>query len=178
MFPLAATGGLLEALAERDVALHAHSIAVGDLARALAPSLGLDPRLLGLAGEMHDVGKVAVPEGVLSKRGPLSPSEEAAMRLHTLIGEAMLSHLEEVAVLVRASHERWDGLGYPDGLIAEEIPLGARALAVCDAYSAMREDRPYGRVLGHEEAMAELGRCAGTQFDPDVVEAFRESVIG
>ncbi len=100
------------------------------------------------------------------------------MRLHTLVGAAMLRDLGEVAVLVRASHERWDGRGYPDGLAGEAIPLGARVLAVCDAYSAMREERPYGRVLEHEEAVAELRRCAGSQFDPEVVEAFAAVCIG
>jgi putative nucleotidyltransferase with HDIG domain len=177
MIPIAA-GGLLETLAERDAALYAHSLAVGELARELAPVLGLDPFIVGLAGELHDVGKVAVPEGVLAKRGPLNPTEEAAMRLHTLVGEAMLVGIVGVAHLVRSSHERWDGLGYPDGLAGEEIPLGSRVIAVCDAYWAMREERPYGRVLGHEEALAELARCAGTQFDPRVVEAFHNAFIG
>jgi two-component system cell cycle response regulator len=177
MVPVA-VGGLLDTLAERDAALYAHSVAVGELARALAGALGLDPFTLGLAGELHDVGKVAVPDGILSKRGPLTPAEEAAMRLHTLIGEAMLSGVSGVAHLVRSSHERWDGLGYPDGLAGDEIPLGARVIAVCDAYQAMREERPYGRVLDHEQALGELARCSGTQFDPQVVEAFRAAFIG
>jgi two-component system cell cycle response regulator len=177
MVPIAA-GGLLDTLAERDLALYAHSVAVGALARLLAPELDLDPAVLGLAGELHDIGKVAVPASVLAKRGRLNPSEEAAMRLHTLIGEAMVSDLEAIAPIVRSSHERWDGLGYPDGLAGEEIPLGARLLAVCDAYRAMREERPYGRVFDHEEALAELERCAGTQFDPVVVGTFRAARIG
>jgi two-component system cell cycle response regulator len=177
MGPLA-TGGLLDALAERDETLHAHSVAVGALARALAPEVGLDPGMMALAGELHDIGKVAVPISVLGKRGPLSAAEEAAMRLHTLIGEAMLRGLEEIAAIVRSSHERWDGLGYPDGLAGEDIPLGARALAVCDAYTAMREERPYGRVLDHGEALAELERCAGTQFDAAVVYAFKAAFMG
>jgi HD-GYP domain-containing protein (c-di-GMP phosphodiesterase class II) len=172
------TGGWLEALAERDAGLHAHSVAVGELARGIAPELGLDALMLGMAGELHDVGKVAVPESVLCKRGPLSPAEEAAMRLHTLVGESLIRDIEDVAPIVRSSHERWDGLGYPDGLAGEEIPLGARAIAVCDAYRAMREDRPYGRVLDHDEAMAELERCAGTQFDPAVVRAFKGAFMG
>ncbi len=177
MVPLVA-GGWLDALADDDPALYAHSLAVGELARALAPTLGLDPAVLGLAGELHDIGKVAVPESVLAKCGPLTAAEEATMRLHTLVGAAMVRDLGEIAPLVRASHERWDGLGYPDGLAGNAIPLGARAISVCDAYSAMREDRPYGRVLDHEEAVGELARCSGTQFDPGVVLAFCAARIG
>ena len=97
------------------------------------------------------------------------------MRRHTVIGESIIAEapaLREVAALVRASHERWDGAGYPDGLAGEEIPLGARIVAVCDAYSAMRQQRAYGPVLTDEEARAELRRCAGTQFDPRVVAVF------
>ena len=97
------------------------------------------------------------------------------MRSHTIVGEAMIGGaptLRRVALLVRASHERWDGHGYPDGLRGEAIPLGARIVAVCDAFSAMCEDRPYGNVLSEAEALAELRRCAGTQFDPRVVHAF------
>ena len=97
------------------------------------------------------------------------------MRSHTLVGEAMICAaptLRPVGLLVRASHERWDGRGYPDGLEGDAIPLGARIVAVCDAYSAMCERRPYGNVLSEAEALAELRRCAGTQFDPRVVRAF------
>ena len=116
-----------------------------------------------------------MPEEILTRRGPLRPDEQDQMRRHTLIGESIIGaapSLRPVAVLVRASHERWDGNGYPDGLYGEGIPLGARIVAVCDAFSAMCEQRPYGRVRTEAEAMAELRRCAGTQFDPVVVRAF------
>jgi HD-GYP domain-containing protein (c-di-GMP phosphodiesterase class II) len=112
---------------------------------------------------------------VLAKRGPLDSGERDLLRGHTLVGEAMISAapaLRPIALLVRASHERWDGHGYPDGLAGEAIPLGARIVAVCDAFSAMCEDRPYGNVLTEAEALAELRRCSGTQFDPRVVDAF------
>jgi response regulator RpfG family c-di-GMP phosphodiesterase len=118
---------------------------------------------------------VAIPDAILHKPGPLGPGEAAWLRRHVEIGEAMLRDtpaLRPAAALVRASHERWDGAGYPDGLAGEAIPLGARIVAVCDAYSAMRQRRVYGGVLNDAQARAELRRCAGTQFDPAVVQAF------
>jgi two-component system cell cycle response regulator len=141
---------LLRAMAAREPDLHDHTRDVAALAQRVAAALGLERTLcesVGRAAELHDVGKVAMPDTILRKPGP-----EAA--------------------LVRASHERWDGRGYPDGLAGEEIPLGARIVAVCDAYSAMRQARPYGKVLTDAQARAELRRCSGTQFDPRVVEAF------
>ena len=116
---------------------------------------------------------MAVPDGILRKPGPLDDQEWEVMREHTLIGERIVASapaLAPVAKLVRSSHERWDGGGYPDGLAGEEIPLGARIIAVCDAYEAMIEDRPWRPPgLGGDE---ELRRCAGTQFDPQLVEIF------
>jgi HD-GYP domain-containing protein (c-di-GMP phosphodiesterase class II) len=168
---------LLRALAQEPAAAaHAHEVA--ELAAEVAQALGLDRRgreEVARAAELHDVGKLAIPSEILDKRGPLAAPERALMRRHTLVGEAMIGcapALRRVALLVRASHERWDGHGYPDGLRGEAIPLGARIVAVCDAYSAMCEDRPYGNVLSEAEALAELRRCAGTQFDPRVVHAF------
>ena len=127
------------------------------------------------AGELHDAGKVAIPEAILAKPGPLSEDEWAFVRRHPLIGERIVRSapsLSRVAELVRSTHERFDGQGYPDRLRADAIPLGARIVSVCDAYDAMTSDRPYQRALGPDEALAELRRCAGTQFDPAVVEAF------
>ena len=155
-----------------------HTDAVTAMARAVATALGLDAEdreLVARAAELHDVGKVAMPEAILAKRGPLNVGERALMDRHTVIGEAIVDGargLRPVAALVRASHERWDGSGYPDQLAGERIPLGARIVAVCDAFSAMVEKRAYGEVLGEAAALEELRRCAGTQFDPRVVEAF------
>jgi HD-GYP domain-containing protein (c-di-GMP phosphodiesterase class II) len=113
---------------------------------------------------------------MLHKAGPLDDSEQAFMRQHTIIGERILGvapALRAVARLVRSSHERWDGQGYPDGLSGTAIPLGARIIAACDAYDAMVSARSYRVPVSHEQALAELARQAGTQFDPDVVEALR-----
>jgi len=169
---------LLRALAERDPELHEHTVDVAVLARRLSARMGCDGRTratIALAAELHDVGKVAIPDLILRKPGPLDPHEAVVMRRHAEIGEAMVLEspgLAAAAALVRASHERWDGAGYPDRLAGEAIPLGARIVAVCDAYSAMRQARPYGAVLSDAEARAELRRCAGTQFDPRVVAVF------
>src|SRR6185295_17327313 len=127
------------------------------------------------AAELHDVGKIAIPDAILQKTGPLDEGEWAFMRRHTLIGERILMAapaLRSVAKLVRSSHERWDGGGYPDGLRSEQIPLGARVVAVCDAFDAMTTNRPYRHRVNQPAAMAELRACAGTQFDPQVVQAF------
>ena len=169
---------LLRALAEDEPALLDHAREVAGLAASVAQALGLDRGRRGevaRAAELHDIGKLAIPADILAKRGPLAAAERELMRGHTLVGEAMICAaptLRPVALLVRASHERWDGRGYPDGLRGEAIPLGARIVAVCDAYSAMCEDRPYGSVLSEAEALAELRRCSGSQFDPRVVQAF------
>jgi two-component system cell cycle response regulator len=169
---------LLRALGEREPELLAHTAAVTGLARAVAGALGLDPEerdVIARAAELHDIGKVAIPDAILAKPGPLDDDEREFMRRHTVIGEAIIEAapaLRPVAALVRASHERWDGSGYPDGLAGDAIPLGARIVAVCDAYSAMVQERAYGDVLAEAAALAELRRCAGTQFDPAVVAAF------
>ena len=126
--------------------------------------------------QLHDIGKLAVPDSILLKPGPLDASEWEVVRQHTLAGERIVGRvpgLDVVADAVRASHERWDGLGYPDGLAGHEIPLAARIVAVADAYAAMTTpDRPYREPLSPAEAEDEVIRCAGTQFDPVVVEAF------
>ena len=169
---------LLRALAEDEPGQLDHAREVAGLAAGVARALGLDRRSredVARAAELHDIGKLAIPAEILAKRGPLAGPERELLRRHTLVGEAMICAtptLRRVAQLVRASHERWDGHGYPDGLRGEAIPLGARIVAVCDAFSAMCEDRPYGTVLSEAEALAELRRCSGTQFDPRVVHAF------
>ncbi len=173
---------LLRAVQERNPHLGTHGGEVAELAELTAKRLDLEPdvvRAIRQGAELHDIGKLAIPDSILTKAGPLDDDEWAFMHRHTLIGERILATapaLLDVAPLVRSSHERWDGAGYPDGLAGEEIPLGARVIGVCDAWDAMVTDRPYRRALPREEALAELDRCAGTQFDPSVVEAFRAVV--
>ncbi len=169
---------LLRALVERSPALHEHTGHVAELADAVAARMGVgesERAAVRHAAELHDVGKVGIPDAVLHKPGPLDEAEWAFMRQHTLIGERIVSSapdLAPVAPLVRASHERWDGGGYPDGLAGEAIPLGARIVAVCDAYDAMVAERPYRAARTPAQALAELEACAGAQFDPAVVAAF------
>jgi diguanylate cyclase (GGDEF)-like protein len=169
---------LLRALAERNPDLGQHLSTVAELAVAVAGRLGLsagEVEQVRHAADLHDVGKVAIPDAILDKPGPLDDEERAFMRRHTIIGERIVAAapaLAAVAVLVRASHERHDGCGYPDGLAGEDIPLGARIVSVCDAFDAMVADRPYRAALPQATALAELERCAGTQFDPAVVRAF------
>jgi two-component system cell cycle response regulator len=169
---------LMRTLSERQPDLHAHMRGTAELALDVGRELGMLPEELdevARAAELHDLGKLAIPDAILHKSGPLDETEWSFMRRHTLIGERILlaaPALRPVARLVRSSHEHWDGSGYPDGLAGEAIPLGARVVAVCDAYDAMTTDRPYRRRVDATEALDELRRCAGTQFDPDVVEAF------
>jgi two-component system, cell cycle response regulator len=169
---------LLRTLSERRPDLHLHLRDIGELALAVGRELDMGPEGLDevtRAAELHDVGKIAVPDAILDKPGALDPVEWSFMRRHPLIGERILlaaPALRPVARLVRSSHERWDGTGYPDGLSGDEIPLGARVVAVCDAFNAMTTDRPYRESVSAADAIEELRRCAGTQFDPNVVEAF------
>jgi two-component system cell cycle response regulator len=173
---------LLRILREREPALHAHLVGVAELAVAVARQLHLNGEQLdevARAAELHDVGKVAIPEEILHKPGPLDEEEWAFVRRHTLIGERILGAapaLRPVAQLVRSTHERYDGGGYPDGLSGEQIPLGARIVTVCDAYEAMVAERPYRPAMTREDAIAELRRNAGTQFDPRVVEVFTDAL--
>jgi len=169
---------LQNVVAERDSDLAGHQGRVARLTASVAPALALPenevPAVLQ-ASYLHDVGKLAVPEALLSKPGHPNEKEWRVIRRHTLAGERILldaGTLPLCAELVRSSHERFDGDGYPDGLSAEQIPLGARIIAVCDAYDAMTSARPYRRtVMSDRSAIAELRRSAGTQFDPAVVEA-------
>jgi len=153
---------------------------VADTTRSVAARLGLDGAELEdvvRAAELHDIGKTAIPDAILYKPGRLDSEEWRFMRRHAIIGEKILSAapaLAQTAKLVRSTHERPDGNGYPDGLRGEEIPLGSRIIFVCDAFDAMTSQRPYQSQRSTAEALAELRRCAGTQFDPDVVEAFCE----
>ncbi len=169
---------LLQVLREREPDLHNHLQGVAALAVTIGRQLDLSAEQLdevARAAELHDIGKIAVPDEILHKPGPLDEREWDLMRQHTIIGDRILGAapaMRPVAEIVRASHERYDGRGYPDGLSGEQIPLGARIVGVCDAFHAMTSDRPYQPRLDRDAALAELRRCAGTQFDPAVVEAF------
>jgi diguanylate cyclase (GGDEF)-like protein len=169
---------LVRALTERAPDLITHLEGVADLAEATALRLGLsddEAECVRHATELHDVGKVAIPDAILAKPGPLDPHEWEFIRRHTLIGERIVAAapaLVPVARLVRSSHERWDGTGYPDRLAGQEIPLGARVVGVADAFDAMTSERPYSPAVSPDSALNELRRCASTQFDPVVVEAF------
>jgi two-component system, cell cycle response regulator len=169
---------LLCTLAERSKALGYHNKDVAQLARSIALKLLLSNEQVDevmRAAELHDVGKVAIPDGILFKPGPLTDHEWETMQLHTIIGQRILAAspaLAPVGRIVRSSHERWDGTGYPDRLSGEDIPIGARIVAVADAFDAMITDRVYRTLMSHADAIAELQRCSGTQFDPAVVAAF------
>jgi two-component system cell cycle response regulator len=169
---------LLRALAERNPDLRHELAASANLAEATARELGLSAdecERIRHAAELRDVGKMAMPDAILTKPGPLSDDEWVFIRRHPLIGERIIAAapaLTRVAGLVRSSHERWDGAGYPDALDGEQIPIGARVIAVADAFAAMTGVRPYAVRRSAEAALAELQACAGTQFDPAVVAAF------
>jgi diguanylate cyclase (GGDEF)-like protein/putative nucleotidyltransferase with HDIG domain len=179
--PFRAQAHVIEALAtalvERDRYTGEHSAFVVDMARTVAASIGLDEvevERVGHAALLHDIGKVGMPDRVLHKRGPLVSEEWDVMREHPVIGERILRSIPgmgSVARIVRHEHERFDGTGYPDRLAGEEIPLGSRIILACDAYHAMTSDRPYRAGMGHDHAVAELVRCAGSQFDPRIVAA-------
>ena len=172
---------LARALESKDSGTGAHSQRVQRYALELADAVA--PELLGDASAehgflLHDVGKIGIPDRVLRKPGPLDPDERRLMQTHTLMGERMLS---DVALLrgeglrvVRSHHERWDGLGYPDRLVGDEIPIGARVFAVADTLDALTNDRPYRAAGSWEDAATLIVAEAGGQFDPDVVEAFLE----
>jgi two-component system, cell cycle response regulator len=174
---------LLRALQERNPDLAERHAAVARLAQAMGERIGLpaeERAQLRQAAELHDVGKLAIPEEVLHKPGPLDPQDWAFVRRHPLVGERIIGAapaLAGAAKLVRSTHERIDGSGYPDGLAGDQIPLGARVIAVCDAFTAMTSPRPYAARFTIPEAIAELRQCAGTQFDPAVVDAFSELVV-
>ncbi len=169
---------LLQTLREADPHLAVNAHGIGELSRGVARELGLDGEDVDeivRAAELHDVGKVAVPDAILGKPAPLDDREWEFIRGHTIVAERILAAapaLRPIARLVRSSHERWDGIGYPDGLTGEEIPLGARILHVCAAFVAMTSERPYAAARSEGAAIEELRRCAGSQFDPRVVEAF------
>jgi HD-GYP domain-containing protein (c-di-GMP phosphodiesterase class II) len=173
--------GLLEALAlladARDHATAKHLTNISALATELALELKLNPaqaKLIGAAGKLHDIGKVGVPDAVLHKEGQLDEPEWELMRAHpSLAADALarIPSLADIAPVVRGHHERWDGKGYPDALARESIPLGSRILAVADSFGAITTHRPHRPAKPVDWALGEVRRCAGSQFDPDVVSA-------
>jgi HD-GYP domain-containing protein (c-di-GMP phosphodiesterase class II) len=166
----------LEALAHREPALHAHLDGVAALAVQVGQSLRLSRTELDeltRAAQLHDLGKLAVPDEILNKPSALDAREWEFIHQHTIVGERILRAsptLRNAATIVRSSHERWDGTGYPDGLSGHDIPLASRIVAVCDAFEAMTSTRPYRAARSTDDALAELRRCAGSQFDPAIVE--------
>jgi two-component system cell cycle response regulator len=174
---------LLSALTEHHPRLGDHIAGVTELADAVAIWLGVDGEELARlhdAAVLHDIGKIAIPDAIINKPGPLNDDEWAFMRRHTLIGERITASapaLLPASPLVRSSHEAFDGSGYPDGLAGEAIPLGARVIAICDAFDAMISARPYSLPKTIDEALSELRRCAGTQFDPAIVTAFEQVMV-
>jgi putative nucleotidyltransferase with HDIG domain len=173
----AAAEALTTALDAKDGYTARHSRVVAELADAVAVRLGLsesERRDLGYGAILHDIGKISVPDAILHKPGRLTAEEFDVLRRHPVVGEEILSSFpfpDGVREIVRHDHERWDGAGYPDGLAGEDIPIGARIVLVVDAYHTMISDRPYRRSMSLWRARAELRACAGSQFDPDVVEA-------
>jgi diguanylate cyclase (GGDEF)-like protein/putative nucleotidyltransferase with HDIG domain len=176
-----AAASLARAVDARDVYTGSHSQRVADLAARTARRLGLpeeEVELTRLAASLHDLGKLAIPEEILRKPGPLTDPERMVLERHPQIGFRMLESLgvDPVADWVLHHHERWDGSGYPDGLPGDEIPLGARIIFVADAYDAMTSERVYRRRVDPEQAIAELRRCAGSQFDPGIVNALADDL--
>ena len=178
----ATLGTLAAALEAKDAYTNDHASQIAELAAALCERLGIDAddtRVIKLGALLHDIGKIGIPEAILRKPGSLTSEEMLVMQQHPDIGARILEpvpYFADLVPLVRSSHERWDGRGYPDGLAGDEIPLGSRVIAVCDAFHAMTEDRIYRRALPLPAAVAEIERCSGTQFDPACVQAMLEVV--
>jgi diguanylate cyclase (GGDEF)-like protein len=168
---------LMRTMCAKHPSLEGHAGEVAQLSKAVARRLGLRGEALdevARAAELHDIGKVGIPDALLDKAGPVTAEEWEFMHQHTVLGERILNAapaLRPVARIVRSTHERWDGAGYPDGLTGEQIPVGARIVAVCDAYDAMTTDRGYRPAMARGPAIDELRSGAGTQFDPAVVAA-------
>jgi HD-GYP domain-containing protein (c-di-GMP phosphodiesterase class II) len=169
---------LASAQAARDPSTAAHCSRVTDLAERLAAWMGWDElrlRTLGTGARLHDIGKVMISETILRKRGPLTPHELAEIRTHPTAGARLIAPVDSARPAlpyVLFHHERWDGAGYPTNRIGAEVPEGARLLAVVDAFDAMTSTRPYRRAMPMFHALSEIERCSGTQFDPEIANAF------
>ena len=179
---VATVAALAAALEAKDAYTGGHAQAIADFAVAVSEELGISGRELHairMGALLHDVGKIGIPESILNKPGPLTDDEFSVMKRHTVIGADIIAGIpgmSEVVALVRSSHERWDGRGYPDGTAGNEVPRGSYVIAVCDAYHAMTEDRVYRKAMSPELALLELRRCSGTQFMPAAVLAL-ETVV-
>jgi putative nucleotidyltransferase with HDIG domain len=180
---MTALAALCDALEQKDAYTAAHAHDVAELSEGVAERLGLGPdevRTVRYAALLHDIGKIGIRTEILNKPGKLTEAEFAEMKQHTLIGQRILEPIpffSEIHRLVRWAHEHWDGAGYPDGIAGEEIPLGARIICACDAFHAMTSDRSYRSAMPVVEAIAEVRRCAGGQFDPRVVDALVAEAI-
>jgi HD-GYP domain-containing protein (c-di-GMP phosphodiesterase class II) len=178
--PLLTPEALLTLLDRHAPGVRRHMDRTAALCRLVTERLGLSERVTDVAirtAEVHDIGKLAMPTKLLSKRQPLDDSDWQLMREHTVVGQRLLECVPEmrgIARIVRATHERYDGAGYPDGLRGKQIPLPARIVGACDAFDAMTQERPYRRAISSRRAAAELWRGSGTQFDPRVTEALCE----
>ena len=177
---LSTVKSLASAIDAKDEYTRHHSTRVTEFTLKIARKMSFSEKEIGdleLAALLHDVGKIAVPENILNKPGKLTDQEYALIKEHSARGESILSpviELKDIARIVRAHHEHYDGTGYPDGLKGREIPLGARIMAVADAYDSITSERPYRKAASHRFAMKEIIRCSGVQFDPEVVEHFLE----
>jgi len=165
----------------KDHSTSCHSEEVAVMAQTIGLQMGLSAKaadILHVAGHLHDIGKVGIEDAILKKPGPLTPEEFEIVKRHPVIGAEIMAPVTTfsgkngVVRMIRHHHERYDGLGYPDGLKGSEIPLGARIIAVADSLSAMLQDRPYRKAMSYEQALDEIVDCAGAQFDPKVVNAF------
>ncbi len=169
---------LAAALEAKDSYTADHASSIAELAVEVGAEFGMDEealRDLRYGAIFHDIGKIAIPDAILNKPGPLTAAEFEVIKRHPIVGEQILApvpFLEQVRRVVRHDHERWDGGGYPDGLKGRQIPIGARIVLVVDSFHAMVSDRSYRKGMSEESARLELRAHAGTQFDPDVVEAF------
>lgn len=175
---------LANAMDARDSYTGDHSQRMGDLATRVSQAMNFSAAEVDTiywAAVLHDIGKIGIPDKILKKPGPLTKKEWAVIKEHPLIGAqivAPVKYLAAVSPIIRSHHEKVDGSGYPDGLDGEVIPLGSRIVSVVDAYVAIRDERVYRKSRTHEEAIAELRRCSGTQFDPDVVDVFCKIITG
>lgn len=166
------------ALDTRDSYTNGHSLRVTLYSMILAKELNLDNEYMEdieIAGLLHDIGKIAMPKNILCKNGKLTEEEFVVMKSHPVVGEKIVVNIKKLQMIsewVKAHHEKWNGTGYPDGLKGEQIPLAGRIIAIADTYDAMTSTRPYRTALSHETAMNEIGRCSGTQFDPQLAELF------